>query len=192
AERMLASQQNRGPDGQGLRLAGPVVLGHRRLSIIDLSNVASQPMANETRDVWVTFNGEIYNYRELRSELKTAGHEFESWSDTEVLVHGYEQWGAEGLYQRLRGMFAYAIQDERRRGENGGPYFFAARDRLGIKPFYYTVSNRRFAFASEVKALVRGGVIAAQPDRRSLAAFLSLGSMPFPRTWLEGVECLAP
>jgi asparagine synthase (glutamine-hydrolysing) len=192
ADRMLAAQQNRGPDGQGLRMSGLVVLGHRRLSIIDLSNVASQPMANETRDVWVTFNGEIYNYRELRSELKAAGHEFESSSDTEVLVHGYEEWGAKGLYQRLRGMFAYAIQDERRRGEDGEPYFFAARDRLGIKPFYYTISNGRFAFASEVKALVRGGVIAAQPDRCSLAAFLSLGSIPFPRTWLEGVECLEP
>lgn len=192
AERMLAAQQNRGPDGQGLRISGPVVLGHRRLSIIDLSNVASQPMPNETRDVWVTFNGEIYNYRELRSELKAAGHEFESSSDTEVLVHGYEEWGAEKLYRRLRGMFAYAIQDERRRSEDGAPFFFAARDRLGIKPFYYTVSAGRFAFASEVKALLRGGIVAARPDRRSLAAFLSLGSIPFPRTWLEGVECLAP
>ena len=172
-------------------MSGPVVLGHRRLSIIDLSNVAGQPMPNETRDVWVTFNGEIYNYRELRSELKTAGHRFESSSDTEVLVHGYEEWGAEGLYRRLRGMFAYAIQDERRRAD-GEPFFFAARDRLGIKPFYYTVSNKTFAFASEVKALMRSGVIAAQPDRRSLATFLSLGSIPFPRTWLEGVECLAP
>ncbi len=191
AGRMLAAQQNRGPDGQGLRMSGPVVLGHRRLSIIDLSDVASQPMSNETRDVWVTFNGEIYNYRELRSELTAAGHDFESSSDTEVLVHGYEEWGAEGLYRRLRGMFAYAIQDERRR-EEGEPSFFAARDRLGIKPFYYTVSNGRFAFASEVKALVRGGVIDARPDRHSLAAFLSLGSIPFPRTWLEGVECLAP
>ena len=191
AERMLTAQKNRGPDGQGLRMSGPVVLGHRRLSIIDLSNIASQPMPNETRDVWVTFNGEIYNYRELRSELKAAGHRFESSSDTEVLVHGYEEWGAEGLYRRLRGMFAYAIQDERRRAD-GAPFFFAARDRLGIKPFYYTVWDGRFAFASEVKALVRGGVIAARPDRRSLAAFLSLGSVPFPRTWLEGIECLAP
>jgi asparagine synthase (glutamine-hydrolysing) len=100
-ERMLAAQQHRGPDGQGLLISGPVVLGHRRLSIIDLSNVASQPMSNETCDVWVTFNGEIYNYRELRSDLQAAGHRFESSSDTEVLVHGYEEWGAEGLYRRL-------------------------------------------------------------------------------------------
>jgi asparagine synthase (glutamine-hydrolysing) len=191
AERMLAAQQSRGPDGQGLRMCGPAVLGHRRLSIIDLSDVASQPMPNETRDVWVTFNGEIYNYRELRSELQAAGHHFESSSDTEVLVHGYEEWGSEGLYRRLRGMFAFAIQDERPRSEEE-PFFFAARDRLGIKPFYYTVSEGRLAFASEVKALVRGGAAAPEVDRCALAAFLSLGSVPFPRTWLKGVECLAP
>ncbi len=189
-ERMLQAQYRRGPDGSGLRASGPAVLGHRRLSIIDLREVAGQPMPNETGDVWVTFNGEIYNYVELRAELEAAGHVFSSSSDTEVLVHGYEQWGGAGLYQRLRGMFAFAVQDERQRGDNA-PILFAARDRLGIKPFYYAVSGERLVFASEVKALVAGGC-ANQPDPSALASFLCLGSVPFPRTWLKDVRCLPP
>src|SRR5690349_6526622 len=111
--RMLALQQNRGPDGNGIRMGGPVVLGHLRLSIIDLRETAGQPMSNETGDVWVTYNGEIYNYRELTAELKATGHSFRTTSDTEVLVHGYEQWGGDGLVRRLRGMFAFAIYDSR-------------------------------------------------------------------------------
>lgn len=191
--RMLAVQQNRGPDGEGTRVDGPVVLGHLRLSIIDLSETASQPMSNETGDIWVIFNGEIYNYRELMAELKASGHAFRSVSDTEVLVHGYEQWGMDGLLQRLRGMFAFAIYDSRvRRTDTSKPFFFAARDRLGIKPFYYATAGDRLTFSSEVKALSRCGAVANEPDRSALAAFLSLGSIPFPRTCLKGVQCLAP
>lgn len=191
--RMCSLQAKRGPDGEGIRAEGPVVLGHRRLSIIDLRAVASCPMSNETGDVWVTFNGEIYNYRELRDELKRDGHVLATTSDTEVLVHGYEQWGGEGLAKRLRGMFAFAIHDTRHAARNGAaPFFFAARDRLGIKPFYYANQNGRLVFASEVKTLARSGAVNSEFDASAISAFLSLGSVPSPRTWLREVTCLPP
>ena len=187
---MLELQRRRGPDGEGVYCGGPVVLGHRRLSIIDLSEAAGQPMSNESGDVRVTFNGEIYNYRELRESLNSA-HCFRSTSDTEVLIHGYEEWGAEGLLRRLRGMFAFAIYDARE-GQGSEPFLFAARDRLGIKPFYYSVQRDRLAFASEVKALAASGAASGETDISALGAFLCLGSIPFPRTWLKNVHCLPP
>ena len=190
---MSALQANRGPDGEGIHAQGSVVLGHRRLSIVDLRTTANQPMPNETGDLWVTFNGEIYNYRELRDDLKNAGHFFATTSDTEVLIHGYEQWGGEGLVKRLRGMFAFGIYDARAIAARGAaPRFFAARDRLGIKPFYYLNRGARFAFASEVKSLLQSGAAAPVADASALSAFLSLGSVPGPRTWLRDVECLPP
>ncbi len=188
--RMLAFQRKRGPDGDGIYSAGQVVLGHLRLSIIDLSEAGAQPMSNETGDVWLIFNGEIYNYRELREDLQ-SGHCFRGASDTEILIHGYEEWGAEGLLDRLRGMFAFAIYDARV-GRGSEPFFFAARDRLGIKPFYYVVDRDRLAFASEVKALIQGGLSSGEPDVSAVAAFLCLGSIPFPRTWQKDVHCLPP
>jgi asparagine synthase (glutamine-hydrolysing) len=191
--RMSALQANRGPDGEGIHAQGNVVLGHRRLSIIDLSAAASQPMPNETGELWVTFNGEIYNYRELRDDLKNAGHCFATTSDTEVLIHGYEQWGGEGLVKRLRGMFAFAVHDARQPAAHGAaPFFFAARDRLGIKPFYYVNRGGRFAFASEVKSLAQSGASEPGTDASAISAFLSLGSVPGPRTWLRDTECLPP
>jgi asparagine synthase (glutamine-hydrolysing) len=190
---MSALQANRGPDGEGIHALGSVVLGHRRLSIIDLTEAASQPMPNENGDLWVIFNGEIYNYRELRYDLRNAGHCFATTSDTEVLIHGYEQWGGEGLVKRLRGMFAFAIHDARTPANGGdAPVFFAARDRLGIKPLYYARRGARFAFASEVKSLAQSGATELVTDASALSAFLSLGSVPGPRTWLRGVECLPP
>jgi asparagine synthase (glutamine-hydrolysing) len=150
-------------------------------------------MSNETGGVWVSFNGEIYNYRELTSELRSLGHCFRTESDTEVLVHGYEQWGGEGLLQRLRGMFAFALYDSRAsRNDETKPFFFAARDRLGIKPFYYSNEGGRLAFASEVKALSRSGAASDGPDVSALSSFLCLGSVPFPLTWLKSVACLPP
>lgn len=183
--RMLAAQVHRGPDGEGLYEAGGVVLGHRRLSIIDVSAAGRQPMSNEDGSVQVSFNGEIYNHPELREELLRAGHRFGSGSDTEVLVHGYEQWGIEGLLERLRGMFAFALYDVHRG-------LILARDRLGIKPLYYHEGAGFLVFASEVKAVVRSGLAPEERDRRALTGFLMTGAVPEPLTMIRGIRCLGP
>ena len=190
-----ASLIHRGPDDEGHFEDGRVALGHRRLSILDLSGAGRQPMSNETGDVWVTYNGEIYNYRELRKELAAAGHVFRSDSDTEVLVHGFEEWGIEGLLRRLRGMFAFGLYDAKAAGSRSGDgeYFFLARDPLGIKPLYYSeLPDGGLVFASEVKALARCGAVSTEADPVAIAAFLCLGSIPWPRTWLKQVKCLPP
>jgi asparagine synthase (glutamine-hydrolysing) len=154
--RMIALQRHRGPDGAGFYDGTGVSLGHCRLAIIDLSDMGRQPMADPTGRYWITFNGEIYNYLELAAELRRRGHRFRGQSDTEVLLAAYCQWG-EGCLERLRGMFAFAIWDEVERR------LFAARDRLGIKPFHYWTDGRgRLAFASELKAL-----LAFLPQRRA-------------------------
>ena len=184
-QRMLALQEHRGPDGEGLYEADRVVLGHRRLSILDVSAAGRQPMSNEDGSVQVSFNGEIYNHRELRAELMAAGHRFESGTDTEVLVHGYEQWGIEGLLERLRGMWAFGLWDARRG-------LLLARDRIGIKPLYYHQGSGFLGFASEVKALVRCGLVPEERDRKALTGFLMAGAVPEPRTIIRGVECLGP
>jgi asparagine synthase (glutamine-hydrolysing) len=147
--RMIAAQKHRGPDGQSFYSAPGASLGHCRLAILDLSSAGLQPMCNPTQRLWITFNGEIYNYIELRNELRRAGHHFRSDSDTEVLLAAYSEWG-QGCLHRLRGMFAFAIWDEQER------QLFAARDRLGIKPFHYWMdpAQTQFAFASELKALI--------------------------------------
>src|SRR5258708_10036619 len=144
---MCAAMVHRGPDDEGAVQLDGVTLGMRRLSIIDLEG-GHQPMHNEDSTVWVVQNGEIYNHLELRKLLNAAGHSFNTQSDTEVLVHGYEEWGGE-LVERLNGMFAFAIHD-RRRGA-----LLLARDRMGIKPLHYAIDGRRLAFASELKALLR-------------------------------------
>jgi asparagine synthase (glutamine-hydrolysing) len=182
---MTAAQAHRGPDASGLHAATHAVLGHRRLSILDLSPAGHQPMSNEDGTIWVTYNGEIYNQRELRRELVRAGHDFGSTTDTEVLVHGYEQWGIEGLLARLRGMFAFGLYDPRRG-------LLLARDRLGIKPLYYFDAGDTVLFASEVKALLRSGLVPEERDRKALAGFLIVGAVPSPLTIVKGVRCLPP
>jgi asparagine synthase (glutamine-hydrolysing) len=144
--RMRDEMVNRGPEHGGEHLEPGVGLGHRRLRIIDLSPAGSQPMTNEDGSVWLTFNGEIYNFQRLRPELEARGHRFASNSDTEVIVHGYEEWG-EGVVERLDGMFAFGIWDRRQRA------LLLARDRFGKKPLYYLQQDGRLAFASELKAL---------------------------------------
>ena len=183
--RMTAAQAHRGPDDGGLHAATHAVLGHRRLSILDLSASGHQPMSNEDGSIWVTYNGEIYNQRELRRELVRAGHDFRSTTDTEVLVHGYEQWGIDGLLTRLRGMFAFGLYDPRRG-------LLLARDRLGIKPLYYFAAGETVLFASEVKALLRSGLVPEERDRKALAGFLIAGAVPSPLTIIKGVRCLPP
>jgi asparagine synthase (glutamine-hydrolysing) len=139
--RMLASERHRGPDGEGTFDGGVILLGHRRLAVIDLSPAAGGPIPNETEDVFLTYNGEVYNFRELRGELVALGHRFRSATDSEVLVHGYEAWGIAGLLDRLRGMFAFALWDARKRR------LVLARDRFGIKPLYYARTETHFVFA---------------------------------------------
>src|SRR5690242_6599493 len=183
-ERATAAQSHRGPDDSDFYRDERVVLGHRRLSIIDLSPLGRQPMSNEDGTVWVIYNGEIYNYRELRPELIARGHIFRSNSDTEILLHGYEEWGIEGLLQRLRGMYALALYDSRK------GCCLLARDRFGIKPLYYCQSRGALAFASEVKALVRSGLAPEERNREAIIGFLLFGSVPSPLTSVKGVECL--
>jgi asparagine synthase (glutamine-hydrolysing) len=185
-EQMATAQFHRGPDDGGLFQDARVVLGHRRLSIIDLSPTGHQPMSNEDGKVWVTYNGEIYNYAELAAELH--GHNFVSRCDTEVLLHGYEEWGIERLLLRLRGMFAFALYDNR----GAQPLCLLARDRLGIKPLYYIARPDSIAFASEVKALVGSGLIPDRKNPTAMAGLLLFGSVPAPETGVQGVKCLLP
>lgn len=190
-EPVLNCLAHRGPDAEGLFEADSVILGHRRLSIIDLSEAGRQPMRSDDGKVVLTFNGEIYNYKLLRSELIQLGRVFRTNTDSEVILHGYQQWGLDGMVRRLRGMFAFAIYDQVR-FERNDSYLFLVRDRLGIKPIYYTEQNGRLAFASELKALRRAGLISGALDDEAVAGFLCMGSVPSPRTWLRDARCLPP
>ncbi len=169
----------RGPDGEGYYADEQVALGHRRLSIIDLAGGA-QPMFNEDGSLAVVFNGEIYNFRALRAELQAAGHTFATASDTEVLLHGYEQWG-QALPARLRGMFAFALWDTRTRT------LFGARDLFGIKPLYYYRSGGRFLFASEIKCFLAHPGFCKRLNERRLPDYLSIEYLPDEETMFEGV-----
>jgi asparagine synthase (glutamine-hydrolysing) len=176
---MSATLVHRGPDSDGMAVDGRVGLAARRLSIIDLE-LGDQPLANEDGTVTVVQNGELYNYRELRRELEAAGHRFRSHGDTEVLAHGYEEWG-DAVAERLRGMFAAAIWDARRRR------LVLVRDRYGIKPLYYRAADGGLEFASELRALPRGTV-----DLNALEAFLAFNCIPDPLTIFERVRKLPP
>lgn len=175
----------RGPDGIGewFSADGRVGLGHRRLAIIDLSERGAQPMASAGREWMVTFNGEIYNHRALRRDLEARGRRFRSESDTEVLLHLYAEKGA-ALVNDLRGMFAFALWDGRRRG------LLLARDPYGIKPLYYTADGRILRFASQVKALRAGGAISSESDPAGEAGFYLFGSVPEPYTLYRDIRAL--
>ena len=176
---------HRGPDGCGVRVGRNYALGHRRLKIVDLSEHARQPMSNEDGSVWVTFNGEIYNHLDIRPELEARGHQFRSRSDTEVIVHGWEEWG-EGLVDRLTGMFAFAIADERRH------CYFISRDRIGIKPLFYFRRDGLLVFASEIKSLLRHPDCPRGLRTDVLGEYLIFRNIAGARTILDGVEELVP
>lgn len=185
--RMTHVQAHRGPDDSGLwerRFPDDsyVGLGSRRLAILDLSLDGHMPMCNEDGTVWITYNGEIYNFAELRRELQSKGHHFASNTDTEVIVHLYEQEGADCVH-RLKGMFAFAICDLR----SGPPELFLARDHFGVKPFYYAHYGRKLAFASEVKALLHVPEIEAELDLESLHQYLTFLWVPDPKTMFRGI-----
>jgi len=174
---------HRGPDGEAVWVDGNVGLGHRRLAIIDLRAIAAQPMANEDGSIWVTFNGEIYNFQELRAELEARGHRFRTESDTEAIVHAWEEYGR-ACVERLRGMFAFAIWDGPRRT------LFLARDRVGKKPLFYFAGRDRFVFASEIKAILTDSDVPIRPDPIALDHYLALQYVPSPQTAFGGIRKL--
>src|SRR6266480_5117220 len=179
------TMQHRGPDGEGLwRSAdGRTVLAHRRLSIIDLSSSAAQPMSNEDGTIWVTFNGEIYNHAEIRAELERRdGHRWKTdHSDTEVILHAFEQWGIDCIH-KFRGMFAIGLWDARQR------QLWLIRDRIGIKPLYYSIHHGRITFASEIKALLQDPDQKRSVDEESLFHYLSFLTTPAPKTLFSGIN----
>ena len=188
--RMLRSIYHRGPDEEGVLVEPRYAAGTRRLSIIDLAG-GSQPIWNETRTLAVNFNGEIYNFPELRDELTAAGHTFTTRSDTEVILHAYEQWGTHG-FARLHGMFAFILAEIPHGSSGPVTRAFIARDRFGIKPLYYAVAKGAFLFASEVRALLASGRVHAQISSQAVSSYLLFGSVVEPCTLIDGVCSLPP
>jgi asparagine synthase (glutamine-hydrolysing) len=180
---MLAPLRHRGPDDEGVWTDGQAGLAHARLSIIDLSPAAHQPMASADGQVWISYNGEIYNFAEIRCDLEAAGYEFRSRSDSEVVVNGWHAWGPH-ILTRLRGMFALAIWDRRTRR------LTLARDRIGKKPLYYTRTGGALLFGSEIKALLAWPGVERRPDLRAIDAYLGFGWVPAPLTAFAGVKKL--
>lgn len=183
-QQMAASLRHRGPDDEGFHVDGPIGLGFRRLSIIDLET-GHQPIPNEDSSRWVILNGEIYNYRELRRELEDAGHRFRTRSDTETLVHGHEAWGAD-VTNHLNGIFGFALWDA------ASHSLLLARDHLGVKPLYYFDDGERLLFGSEIKAILQDPEVPRELDPEALGIFLSLGFVPSPRTLFRGIRKLPP
>ena len=182
---MLETIIHRGPDSEGRYLDEKVALGFRRLSIVDLSEHGNQPMFNEDESLVLTFNGEIYNYKELLLELLAAGHTFHSHTDSEVLLHGYEEWGTE-LVTKLRGMFAFVIWDKKKE------QLFGARDMFGIKPFYYSKMENVFLFGSEIKSLLMHPQFHKELNEDALRLYLSFQFVPTDETFFKNVFCLPP
>lgn len=182
--RMARSIAHRGPDDEGFFFDGPLGFGFRRLSIIDLSG-GHQPMSNPEESVWVVFNGEIYNFKELRAELESRGHRFRTNSDTEVIVHGYTEWGT-GVLNRLNGMFGLAIWDAARRR------LVVARDAMGIKMIYYRLAEGSLTFGSEIRAVQAAGGVSPEADPLAVSLFLRLRYTPSPLTIFRGIRKLAP
>lgn len=173
--------EHRGPDSNGQYIDDYVSLGHRRLKVIDLSDNAKQPMTNENGDIWLTYNGEIYNFMELRKELETKGHKFKSNTDSEVILHGYEEWGIKTV-ERLRGIFAFALYDSTKK------IIFLVRDRVGVKPLYYYFDGTKFIFASEIKAILEE--VKPALDKEALDEFLTFQYTLAPKTLFQGIKKL--
>src|ERR1700733_8923842 len=181
---MADTIEHRGPDDYGYYVSGPIGLGFRRLAIIDL-NSGHQPLSNEDGTIWIVFNGEIYNYQELRKFLLSKGHVFKTQTDTEVIVHLYEELGPQCL-EKLRGMFAFAIWDENKKT------LLLARDRVGIKPLYYSLTDEAIVFGSEIKAILADPSINRELAPEIIDRFLTFLYVPGEETLLKGVRKLAP
>jgi asparagine synthase (glutamine-hydrolysing) len=183
--RMTAALAHRGPDGEGILVDGPVALGHRRLAIIDLTAAAREPMSGDRGQVMLTYNGEIYNFEELRIDLERSGHRFVSATDAEVVVHGYEEWGPASV-ERFNGMFAFAIWDRAQRR------LFLARDRYGIKPLYWAVAGDQFIFASEIKAILCHPSTQVDMSYTALSEYLTFQNILSDQTLFKGIHLLPP
>src|ERR1700758_2944930 len=175
---------HRGPDDEGFFVEGNVGLAMRRLSIIDVKT-GHQPIANEDENLWIVYNGELYNHQDLRKYLESRGHRYRTKSDTETIIHLYEEYGSDCV-KHLRGMFAFAVWDRRKR------VLFAARDRLGIKPLYYRWDGKSFLFGSEIKAILTYPGVEAEFDRGRLAEYLTFGYITGPQTMFTGIRKLMP
>lgn len=184
-EQMVNQLLHRGPDDSGIWLGERVGFGHARLAVIDLSKVASQPMSNEDGSIWITCNGEVYNFLELRKKLESKGHRFRSRSDTEVIVHLYEEEGIDCV-NHLRGMFAFGLWDENKK------QLLLVRDRMGQKPLYYYEDKEKMLFASEIKSILASGLVERSPDYGALYQYLCLGYVPHPKTGFEKIKKLPP
>jgi asparagine synthase (glutamine-hydrolysing) len=182
---MCGTMVHRGPDDEGIYTAPHIGLGQRRLSIIDLRPIASPPLSNEDGTVWVVLNGEVYNFKALREALSEKGHHFRTGTDTEVIVHLYEDYGTDCL-NKLRGMFAFALWDSRKK------QLFCARDRLGKKPFCYTKTSKSFIFGSEIKAITADPEVTVEPDYHAIDLYLTYQFVPSPYTAFMGIRRLAP
>ena len=182
--RMCAAMVHRGPDDEGIYTAGSIGIGMRRLSIVDLAT-GHQPLSNEDATAWIVFNGEIYNHAALREKLQSLGHRYSTNSDTETIIHLYEEYGSDCV-QHLRGMFAFAIWDTRRQR------LFVARDRLGIKPLYYQLTSQQIVFGSEIKVILACPGTSAQLDRTVLPEYLAFGYLSGEQTFYAGIRKLMP
>ena len=187
---MVTLIDHRGPDDEGIYLGWDVKpgryrlgLGNRRLSIIDLSPKGHQPMCNEDETIWISYNGEIYNFREIKEQLEQKGHKFKSHTDTEVIIHAYEEWGTESI-KRYIGMFAFMLWDSRQE------YVWVVRDRLGIKPVYYYWDNETFVCSSEIKPILKTGLVKHTINENALDSYFTLGYVPSPETMFSGIRKL--
>ena len=175
AERMRDIIAHRGPDGAGLHVDDQAALAHRRLSIVDLAG-GHQPLANEDNTIWVSYNGEIYNHASVRPTLEAAGHRYRTRSDTEMIVHAYEEWGDDCVHQ-FRGMFAFALWDTPKRR------LLLARDRIGVKPLYWAFVHGRLLVGAEIKSILASGLIDARPNTRVISEVLATRSPRRPTEW---------
>ncbi|MHA2364109.1 MAG: asparagine synthase (glutamine-hydrolyzing) [Candidatus Hodarchaeales archaeon] len=182
---MLKSISHRGPDDNGIYQDDLISLGHQRLSIIDLSPAGRNPLCNEDQSIWITFNGEIYNYMEIKEDLIEKGHQFSSKTDTEVAIHAYEEFGIEFL-NKINGMFAFALWDDNKKE------LFLVRDRIGIKPLYYSIHENNIIFASELKSILKSGIIPRRLDYFPLRDLLTLRSSDRERTFIHNIKKILP
>ena len=183
--RMNAVLRHRGPDAEGTWSDDHVGLAHRRLSIIDLSPDANQPLSDLDQHVWISFNGEVYNFREVRRELQGLGYRFRTQGDTEVVVNAYRAWGIDGI-GRLRGMFAFALWDQQRKR------LLLVRDRLGKKPLYFRATPQALLFGSEIKAILEHPEVSREVDLEALDHYLTFQYVPSPYTMFAGIRKLPP